>query len=605
MAKSKKEAKSKTAKMYMKPSKTNIQFGCYSERGLMSYFMFIELPELMPKFLQALKFPKGVGSPFNDITITKAIIFSELDLGKTVGFGCPDGAIYFEHNGKKKMILIEVKANETYEDSCKLKETKKKKDDPNEEENSQEYEDGYNSTIKGQLELRWRMKELLLNKCFCDNKLTPYSEGKKYLREIESMRVFYSSKNSQPHDEFYTDEKNSKNTLASWRRLIINETGKDNDKSGVKKFIDELQKCKNDEVYFLVISKDRSNPFDIRSNLPRCFTIIKDDSEKNFTTQQTDANYWEKAKTQFCWLPITKIEKFTENYTQDQNAANDGDKLKHPLICDVLKLCIANNWKNIVYAETHAGAGIYDSSNQKVKKHILSLMCKYVSAKDCQKDNYYFVLKDFWTNSNDFKIEPNSIKYAGSALLAAIILNKAKNDDNEFLFTLRLTENIAIPFLSLKECLKKVLPESMDLEDKSLIRQDNFKENLEWLTLTENQESILFIDPYRLSESSNEKGAFCKETLKDILTKMKEKDSIVGLWFSTDRDSNQKKLPDQIKSTIVDNCGVNNFRLFSYGKFKFYWIGFGKGVDVVKKMHNDENLQKRWFGLPIKEEPNV
>lgn len=606
MAKSK-TAKSKTAKMYMKPNENKPQFGCYSERGLMSYFMFIELPDRMGEFLQALKFPNSKENNFKEIkneNITNAIIYSELDLGKTVGFGCPDGAIYFENDGKKTMLLIEVKANETYEESCKLKETNKKNKDENEEENSQEYEDGYNSTIKGQLELRWRMKELLLNKCFCDNKLTPYSEGKKYLREIESMRDFYKSKNSQPHDEFYTDEKNSKNTLASWRRLIINETGKDNDKSGVKKFIDELQKCENEEVYFLVISKDTENPFDKVSDLqcPRCFTIKKE-PDIELDKYSCEKLEWEDAKKQFCWLPITEIEDFTEKYTQYQNAANDGDKLKHPLICDVLKLCIANDWKNIVYAETHAGAGVYDSSNQKVKKHILSLMCKYVSAKDCEKDNYYAVLKDFWTNTNDFKIDPNSIKYAGSALLAAIILNKAKNDDNEFLFTLRLTENNAIPFLSLKECLKKVLPESMDLEDKSLIRQDNFKENLEWLT--ENQESILFIDPYRLSESSNEKGGFCKETLKDILTKMKEKDSIVGLWFSTDRDSNQKKLPDQIKSTIVDNCGVNNFRLFSFGIFKFYWIGFGKGVDVVKKMHNAENLQQRWFDLPIKEESNV
>lgn len=115
MAKSKKEAKSKTAKMYMKPSKENpkFEFGCYSERGLMSYFMFIDLPKYLPEFLQALNFPNDVKNPFNE-NITKAIIFSELDLGKKEGFGCPDGAIYFEHNGKKTMILIEVKANETY-----------------------------------------------------------------------------------------------------------------------------------------------------------------------------------------------------------------------------------------------------------------------------------------------------------------------------------------------------------------------------------------------------------------------------------------------------------------------------------------------------------
>ena len=299
MAKSKKAAKSKTAKMYMKPSKENSQFefGCYSERGLMSYFMFIDLPELMPKFLKALSFPEGVESRFNDITITKAIIFSELDLGKTVGFGCPDGAIYFEHNGKKTMILIEVKANETYAKSYNPK---------------KKYKKGYNSTIKGQLELRWRMKELLFNECFCNDELKKCNEEKKkYLREIGSVRDFYLKDEDekvkpQPHDRFYTKNKmDDENSLASWRRLIIN----DGKESGVKKFIDELQGCEN-EVYFLVISKETENPFDKVSDLPcpRCFTIKNDDSEKNSTTKQTDANYWEKAKRQFCWLPITWIE---------------------------------------------------------------------------------------------------------------------------------------------------------------------------------------------------------------------------------------------------------------------------------------------------------
>jgi len=293
MAKSKKEAKSKTAKMYMKPSKTDLQFGCYSERGLMSYFMFVELPELMPKFLKALSFPEGVESRFNDITITKAIIFSELDLGKKEGFGCPDGAIYFEYNGKKTMILIEVKANEIYEKSYNPK---------------KEYKKGYNSTIKGQLELRWRMKELLLNECFCNDNPNEYNDRKKtYLREIERMRDFYVKDKSQPHDRFYTKNKmDDENSLASWRRLIINETGEENDESGVKKFIDELQKCKNEEVYFLVISKDTGNPFDKVSDLqcPRCSTIKKESHEKYLCEELP----WKNAKKQFCWLPITWIE---------------------------------------------------------------------------------------------------------------------------------------------------------------------------------------------------------------------------------------------------------------------------------------------------------
>ena len=308
-------AKSKTAKMYMKPSKENPQFefGCYSERGLMSYFMFIDLPELMQKFLKALSFPEGVGSPFNDITITKAIIFSELDLGKKEGFGCPDGAIYFEHNGKKTMILIEVKANETYAKSYNPK---------------KKYKKGYNSTIKGQLELRWRMKELLFNECFCNDELKKCNEGKKkYLREIGSVRDFYvKDKDAEvkPHDEFYTEKKKkAENHLASWRRLIINETGNSDDESGVKKFIDELQKCKNElqgckneEVYFLVISMDEKNPFfcddqnkprNSKVVFPQCSTIKKkpDIKLEEYSCEELP---WEDTKKQFCWLPITWIE---------------------------------------------------------------------------------------------------------------------------------------------------------------------------------------------------------------------------------------------------------------------------------------------------------
>jgi len=274
----------------------------------MSYFMFIDLPKYLPEFLQALKFPKGVGSPFNDITITNAIIFSELDLGKKEGFGCPDGAIYFEYKKDDKtistMILIEVKANETYVESYNPK---------------KEYKKGYNSTIKGQLELRWRMKELLFNECFCNDNPNEYNDEKKtYLREIGSVRDFYvEDKDAEvkplPHDRFYDNK--DENSLASWRRLIVNETGKDKDKSGVKKFIDKLQGCEN-EVYFLVISKDEKNPFDSDDQnkppnskvvFPRCFTIKKEpDIELDkYSCKKLE---WENAKKQFCWLPITWIE---------------------------------------------------------------------------------------------------------------------------------------------------------------------------------------------------------------------------------------------------------------------------------------------------------
>jgi len=271
--------------MYMKPGIKNPQFGCYSERGLMSYFMFVDLPKLMLEFLQALEFSSNKENPFKEITITNPIIYSELDLGKTVGFGCPDGAIYFEYKKDNKpfstMILIEVKANETYEKSC-----------------NKGNKGGYNSTIKGQLELRWRMKELLLNDCFCNENAEHYeNEKKKYLREIKQLSELY---NKPPCDEFYTKEKkDAEKPKARWRRLIINE-------GGVKEFIDKLKECKN-EVYFLVISKG-TNPFNNESHHPRCYTI-ETNSELNLDAKKViKLDCWDTAKEKFCWLPVTKIE---------------------------------------------------------------------------------------------------------------------------------------------------------------------------------------------------------------------------------------------------------------------------------------------------------
>ena len=272
--------KFKMATMYIKPSEDKPQFGCYSERGLMSYFMFVELPKRMGDFLKALEFPKNVLNPFKDIIPTNAIIFSELDFGKQ-GFGCPDGAIYFEYKKGDEtistMILIEAKADETYAKSCKKKK--------------------YNSTIKGQLELRWRMKELLLNECFCNNKIQEHEKGNKYLRENELMRNSYTGNNNQPHDDFYTKNRiDSANKLNSMRRLIINKK-----KSGVEFLINKMIKCEN-RVYFLVISKDEkdSNPFNTSINLPLCYKMNEGKED------------WNESKKQFCWLPITTIEELAK-----------------------------------------------------------------------------------------------------------------------------------------------------------------------------------------------------------------------------------------------------------------------------------------------------
>lgn len=71
----------------------NYNFGCYSERGIISYLIFRYLTsnDRLLNFLQELSFPGEEQNPFLNINIKAATLFSELNFGK---FGSPDGAIF-------------------------------------------------------------------------------------------------------------------------------------------------------------------------------------------------------------------------------------------------------------------------------------------------------------------------------------------------------------------------------------------------------------------------------------------------------------------------------------------------------------------------------
>ena len=252
------------AELILKPANTTTQFGCYSERGLMSYFMFVVLPTQVGDFLADLHFPSGVISPFADRrgTHPTTIIFSELNFGNE-GFGCPDGAIFVDAP-HAAMLFVETKLNETYVTSC--------------------CGDSYNSTIQGQLELRWRMTQLHRTNCHQVYKSTTYIQETPEFKAIYKARdtAFYGHDNRQ--DEAWP---------GSWRRLRIAE--------GVKEFLDLLAKCE-DRVYFCAITKDEQNPFDSveAKLLPRCGNAD-----------------WSASKRHFCWLPVNGIMNATPSKVEE------------------------------------------------------------------------------------------------------------------------------------------------------------------------------------------------------------------------------------------------------------------------------------------------
>ncbi len=178
-----------------------------------------------------------------------AVLFSELHLSNK-GFGCPDGAIYVECP-KPTMVFIEVNLNETYQKSCRGKD--------------------YNSTIRGQLELKWRMTELHRSKSHRVHKSI------NYIIESPAFKAIY-----QDRDDFYrAAERQDESKLGSWRRLRIDK--------GVREFLQLLVPCE-DRVYFCASTNESLNPFDTvsRDLLPRC------GNQK-----------WEESKRYFCWLPVS------------------------------------------------------------------------------------------------------------------------------------------------------------------------------------------------------------------------------------------------------------------------------------------------------------
>jgi 23S rRNA A2030 N6-methylase RlmJ len=279
---------------------------------------------------------------------------------------------------------------------------------------------------------------------------------------------------------------------------------------------------------------------------------------------------------------------------QFENAANSGDILKHPLISDVLKKCIGAKWKNITYAETHAGAGIYSSKNQPEAQHIINLKSKHGDAKKEARDKYWEILNTFWNVAGNHTFEET--KYAGSACLAASILKEHHGTN----FDIRLTEYKYDICEDLKSSLCDLLPtEFVD----NHIKQDGFQNQITWLT--EKDDLVLIIDPFNLSKDSSEinRGGIDQDTLFNVIEKVRNKvNAVLGFWYPIDyRSPIALKLSSSFDKTIIEKYGELNCRKYWFGKFHFIFIGFGGGKTIVNDLPSQSDLQNRWFDLDIKE----
>lgn len=242
-----------------------VTLGCYSERGLMSFLICRGLPGRLAEFVGHIQFAARCPNPFAHLDgLEDIVLFSELDFGNQ-GFGKPDGAMFFRSGGCPFFVFFEAKLNQSYRQSCSPGAS-------------------YNSSIKGQLELKWRAMTLFA---------TPQRgiwevRGVRYLVENNEMITFY-----QANDPIYFGVRDlAQLGLDARRRLRLVE--------GVGTVFDDyIDRCKGN-IFYLAATDDEENPLDANVNLrPRCCDI--------------HGQVVEDALNQFCWINKAVCEEWEEN----------------------------------------------------------------------------------------------------------------------------------------------------------------------------------------------------------------------------------------------------------------------------------------------------
>lgn len=235
----------------------SVAFRCYGERGIVSYFMLKVLPKDPCKFLREIVDGSG-SAPFGDIRIeqvSKLTIFTEMSLGTRWGFGNPDGGLFFLVDRKPHFVFYEAKLNESYCESCKGA--------------------AYNSSIQGQLELKWRMVSSFATQ------VDAQSDG---VQESEELARFYSDK-----DRFYWPLDNGLVNIRAFRCLRMGR--------GLKTlFRDYLCQCGTDQILFLISTNDTKSPF-------------LDASIERALLPRTYGKAWDDTKHRFCWVSNSVIEQ--------------------------------------------------------------------------------------------------------------------------------------------------------------------------------------------------------------------------------------------------------------------------------------------------------
>lgn len=266
--------------------------------------------------------------------------------------------------------------------------------------------------------------------------------------------------------------------------------------------------------------------------------------------------------------------------SMDEKAANDGDKLKHPLLLEVLARC--KGWDSLTYAESHAGAGKYCAADQLAEKPHIANLLKLVSAvtdkptENAAGGRYYHLLQEWWSDQN------RQGAYPGSVLQAARFLTN-QNVKAEF----RVTE-------AHKDTYDRLVKAVTDygIEPK----HEKFQNKIDWLT--EKDSLVLLLDPLGFGEDfgkAREKklneGGMDLPTLTEVLASCWEKKSaVVLLWFGFGNKGGHVKrgMAYGWLKCLCEQKG-SSFSCYHAKSYYTFIMGIGKGKEVT-----DALLQLDW-----------
>jgi hypothetical protein len=240
----------------------------YSERGVLSYAFLHALPEDPSPVLD--RAVNGDGITLGQVIGTKSghVCLGEFDLGNQWGFGCPDGGLLFSRPASAPVfVFVEAKVvpwvvssqearSYTAEQLAKIEEK---------ELDALCRNNTFNSSINGQLELRWRFANAVRNAAEAGKTIvTEQSKSNPPPAEIIATDRFYWRRRLTP----------DANVDRDWRHLHM--TG------GLQPLREKLGQV-GDNFYLLAVTLDRDRPnFDSVRLFDRTGTPLPDRNARLF-----------------------------------------------------------------------------------------------------------------------------------------------------------------------------------------------------------------------------------------------------------------------------------------------------------------------------------